>query len=141
MSEENKAIVSRAIEEIWNKGNSNIIGEIVSAGFVSHHPRNKDEQIYGVEAYKNRVDKIRGACAEIKVDVLKLFAEGDQVMCHVRGEATYKGDLGKSGATGKQITATATAVIRMADGKIAECWVIADSLGIMQQLGIVAPLG
>lgn len=141
MSEENKAIVSRAIEEIWNKGNSNIIGEIVSAGFVSHHPRNRDEDIHGVEAYKNRIDKIREACAGIKVDVINLFAEGDQVMCHARGEATYKRDPGNFDTTGKQITATATAVIRMADGKIAECWVIADWLGMMQQLGIIAPLG
>jgi len=141
MSEQNKAIVSQAIEEIWNKGNLNIIGEIISAGFVSHHPRNRDEDIHGIEEYKNRIAKIRGACTDIKVDVLNLFAESDKVICHVRGKATYKGKIETLGPAGKQITTTATAMIRMVDGKIAECWAILDSLGMMQQLGIIAPLG
>ena len=42
---------------------------------------------------------------------------------------------------GKQITVTGIAISRIADGKIAETWEEVDRLGMMQQLGVVPPLG
>jgi len=43
--------------------------------------------------------------------------------------------------TGKEITTTGISVIRIAGGKVAEQWVTWDTLGMMQQLGAVPPLG
>jgi len=40
-------------------------------------------------------------------------------------------------ATSKQVAITATEIYRLANGKIAEQWVAADNLGMMQQLGVV----
>jgi predicted ester cyclase len=140
VSEENKVIVRRAFEEVWNQGNLDILGEIFSASFVSHHPRNRDEDIHGIDAYKNWVLKIRGVCPDLKLDVVNLFSEGNEVMSHLKGQVTYRGRVGNLDPTGKQITSTVTAIIRLADNKIAECWIIADSLGIMQQVGVLAPI-
>jgi predicted ester cyclase len=39
--------------------------------------------------------------------------------------------------TGKQITATAIDIARLADGKIVEHWGQMDTLGLMQQLGLL----
>jgi predicted ester cyclase len=39
--------------------------------------------------------------------------------------------------TGKQVTATGMSVFRIANGKIVEHWGENDSLGVMQQLGLI----
>jgi len=38
---------------------------------------------------------------------------------------------------GKQITATAIDIVRLADGRIVEHWGQMDTLGLMQQLGLI----
>lgn len=141
MSEENKVIVRSTIEEIWNRGNLNSIEDFISPSFVSHHPRNRDEDIHGIEAYKNWIAKIRSAFPDIKFEIVNLFAKDNQVMFHLSGKATHAGNFGKAAPTNKQIITTVTAIIRLADKKIAECWGIADLLGIEQQLGVIAPIG
>jgi predicted ester cyclase len=43
--------------------------------------------------------------------------------------------------TGKHLTVTATEIFRLVDDKIAEQWVEADYLGLMQQLGVIPATG
>jgi predicted ester cyclase len=38
-------------------------------------------------------------------------------------------------ATGAEVDYTVTTLVRLADGRIVECWVIADEFGVLQQLG------
>src|SRR6188474_1890398 len=94
MVEENKALVTSTIEEIWNKGNLNSIKNFISPHFVSHHPRNRDEDIHGIEAYKNWIVKIRSAFPDITFEIVNLFANDNQVMFHLRGKATHAGNFG-----------------------------------------------
>jgi predicted ester cyclase len=39
--------------------------------------------------------------------------------------------------TGKQVTVTGIVIHRIANGRLVETWVNADSLGMLQQLGVV----
>ena len=50
-AEENKAIVRRVFEEVWNKGNLDIIDELVASDFVRHDPASPEE-IRGREGIK-----------------------------------------------------------------------------------------
>jgi predicted ester cyclase len=43
--------------------------------------------------------------------------------------------------TGKRVTVSGIGIHRIVDGKIVEQWGIDDTLGLMQQLGLVPPLG
>ena len=54
---------------------------------------------------------------------------------------THTGDWMGIPATGKEIVMTGNNVFRIANGKIAECWAESDALGLMQQLGVIPPLG
>jgi predicted ester cyclase len=40
--------------------------------------------------------------------------------------------------TGKQVTVSLMLLYRIADGKIVDHWMVADQLGLMQQLGVAA---
>ncbi len=44
-------------------------------------------------------------------------------------------------ATGKRVVVKGMEVFRIVDGMIAENWVSMDNLGMMQQLGIIPPMG
>jgi predicted ester cyclase len=44
-------------------------------------------------------------------------------------------------ATGKAIVTTGNNLFRIVDGKTAECWAESDVLGLMQQLGLIPPIG
>jgi predicted ester cyclase len=43
--------------------------------------------------------------------------------------------------TGKQVTLTSLEVYRVTGGKLAEEWVELDMLGLLQQLGVIPPMG
>jgi len=69
------------------------------------------------------------------------IAEGDKVMTRWTYRGTHKGDLMGIAPTDKQVTVTGICIDRIVGGKIVEEWGEMDNLGMMQQLGVVPPMG
>ena len=59
----------------------------------------------------------------------------DSVAYHITFSATHTGGFAGIAATGKRITMTSTAILRIVNGKIAEVYENFDSLGMMKQMG------
>jgi steroid delta-isomerase-like uncharacterized protein len=137
----NKGILQRCFDDIWNSGKMDVVAEIVHPNFIRHHERNQDADVHGLEGFRTWVSRVRQALPDLQLTVERMFGESDRVMAHVRGRGTHKGDLKGAPATGSEIEWTATTFVRLADGKIIECWAIADTLGILQRLGQIPPLG
>jgi hypothetical protein len=55
MSEENKTLVRRYFEEIWDKGNLNLIDELFTTDFVRHGPTGTEGEVRGLEGFKGLV--------------------------------------------------------------------------------------
>jgi predicted ester cyclase len=53
------------------------------------------------------------------------------------GSGTHVGDVNGIPPTGKSVRVDAIAIHRIENGKIAETWEVWDTLGFMQQLGVV----
>ena len=136
-NESNKGIVQRCFGEVWNEGNLAAITGLVHANFIRHHERNQDEDLHGPEGFQQWVSQTRLIFPDLRLTVERMFGEGDRVMAHVRGRGTHTAELKGVAATGIEVDWTITAIVRVGDGKIAECWVIADTLGILQQLGSI----
>ena len=138
--EENKAIVSRATEEIFNKNNLAVVDELYATNFVSH-----GSDIPGVtpdrEGYKQFVTMSRTALPDFHTTIEDMIAEGDKVVQRFTARGTHKGEFMGIPPTGKQVTITGIAIDRIAGGKIVENWVNMDMLGMMVQLGVVPPPG
>lgn len=135
--ENNKRVVERCFTDIWNDGNLDAVNELIHPNIVRHHERNQDEDLHGLEEFRAWVSESRQAFPDLRLTIQQSFGEADRVMAYVRGKATHNGEFMGVPATGSAIEWTATALVRVADGKIAECWVIADTLGILQQLGVI----
>lgn len=57
------------------------------------------------------------------------------------GRGTHLGDLLGIPASGKQVTMEGITILRIEEGKIVERWGRIDALGLLQQLGVIPPLG
>ena len=141
LTEENKKIVRRCVEQLWNEGKTELIAELIHPNFIRHHERNQDEDIHGIEGAKVWLTQTRLALSNLEFTIERIFAENDRVMVYLRGRGDQKSDLKDGGVTNTELTWTATTLLRMADGKIAECWLIVDTLGILQRLGVIAAIG
>jgi steroid delta-isomerase-like uncharacterized protein len=70
-----------------------------------------------------------------------MVAEGDMVASKWSYLATQTGPFLGIPPTDKQVTDSGTTTVRLDNGKIAEMWVNQDSLGLLQQLGVVRKVG
>jgi steroid delta-isomerase-like uncharacterized protein len=136
MSEANKAIVRRSVEEIWNKGNLTAMEEFYSNAINHVDPLLPETR--GIEAVKKVAAMAHTAWPDIRYTIDDLIAEGDKVVMRWTVRGTHKGELLGIPATGKQFEATGTTTNRLAGGKIVESWVSWDALGMLKQLGAVS---
>ena len=139
MSEHNKAIVRRLIEEVWNKGNLSVVDELFTPNYEHHDPSTPDFG-RGPESERKRATLYRNAFPDVRLTVEDIIAEGETVVTRWSCRATHKGELSGIAPTGKQINISGVTVARLSNGKFAETYVNWDALGLMQQLGVVPEL-
>jgi steroid delta-isomerase-like uncharacterized protein len=133
--EENKAIVKRWNEEIWNKGNLDIIDELGDVNYVNHAD-NGDRA-----AFRQFAAESLTGMSEVDMSIEDAIAEGDKVAIRWTLRGTYTGELMGVPVTGGQATLTGISIYRIANGKIVEDWSNTDMMGLMQQLGAIPSMG
>jgi steroid delta-isomerase-like uncharacterized protein len=139
MSENNKTIVRRLIEEFWNKGNQSLADQLF-APIYTHHDASTPDFGKGPEGERKRSTLYRIAFPDLRLTVEDIIAEGETVMTRWSCHGTHKGDLNGIAPTGKQFTISGMTIFRFSNGKIVEGYVNWDALGLLQQLGVVPPL-
>jgi steroid delta-isomerase-like uncharacterized protein len=136
MSEQNKAVVRRFIDEAWNNGNLDVVDELISADHVDHDPARADAPS-GPAAMRAFIETYRTAFPDTRIEFGELIAEGDLVAGPWRATGTHQGELMGIPATGKPISITGMGMDRVVDGKIVESWANWDGMGMMGQLGVI----
>jgi len=144
-TEDNKALVRRVYEEVFNKGNVALVDELIAPNMVHHFDFPTDAPVppefqFNREAFKQFVSQWRTTFPDFQYTIELQVAEGDLVVTRVTGRGTHTGEyrgLSFKGIppTGKQAAWTVTAIDRVADGKIVESWFNEDALGRLQQIG------
>jgi steroid delta-isomerase-like uncharacterized protein len=140
MSEQNKTIVRRLFEELWNKGNLPVADEVIAPNYA-HHDAATPDVGRGPEGEKKRVTYYRNAFPELRLAIEDMFSDGETVVVRWSCRGAHKGELNGIAPTGKQVAFSGVSIVRLNGGKIAEGWVNWDTLGLMQQLGAVPELG
>jgi steroid delta-isomerase-like uncharacterized protein len=140
MSEQNKALMRRAVEEVWNRENFAILKEVVADDFVIH-AATPEAEIHGVEGAKQFVNMLHTAMPDIHFTIVDQVAEGDRVVTRWMAHGTHKGEFMGMPPTGKRVTLSATDIDRIANGKVVECWTTLDRAAMMQQMGLVPVSG
>jgi steroid delta-isomerase-like uncharacterized protein len=141
MSEENKAIVRRFIEEVWNNGNLDAIDELVSEDHIDHDP-GREGTPGGREGMRAFVQMYRTAYPDTHIEFGEMIAEGDLVAGNWTATGTHQGELMGVAPSGRSIRVTGIGIDRVRDGQIVESWANYDALGMLAQIGAIpAPEG
>ena len=126
--QENKALVRRLIEEVWNGHDPEKTGEFVGADLLASE---------GAE----HIQQFLTAFPDVHITIKDLIGEGDKVVGRLFARATNTGPFAGQPPTGKKIQMRSIRIVRIADNKIVETWAMQDRLGLMEQLGLVQSAG
>ena len=137
--EENKELVRRFYEEI-DKGNLDALDEFVAEDYLDHSPPPFPGLAHGREGVKQAFRLFWEATPGTH-EIEDQIAESDKVVTRLTARGVHKGDLPGIPATGNPLTMTATVIHRIENGRLAEKWSDKDELGLLQQLGVIPPLG
>lgn len=136
-TEENKALLRRAWDEVYGHGRVDSIEELVSDDVIAHEP---DGEVRGIEELKRYLAAYLAAFPDTSVTVEDVVAEADKVVSRYTVRGTHLGATQEYGpATGKQVAIEGITLYHFRDGKLAEMWDRYDNLAVMQQLGLVEP--
>ena len=138
MSDANKAVVKRFVDELFIKGNLDIADELIADDYVDHTP--PPDLPPGRAGLKQLATMFRNGFPDLAVSEEDVIAEGDKVVIRQVTTGTHQGDFMGIAATGKKVEMHEIHIVRLADGKIVEHWGVEDNLGMMQQLGVVEGL-
>lgn len=134
MSEQNKAVVRRWFDEVWNHGNADAIDQLMAPNAVVH---GLGEDTRGSEGFKRFHAAYLEAFPDVHIAIEDLVAEGDKVAFRWSATATHRGASLGFAATNRNVRFEGMGIIRTQHGKIAEGWNTFDQLGMLQQLGVV----
>lgn len=126
----NKQLTRRVYEEGLSQGKFEVP---YSDSFIGHGGRQTFTHADGMAEAKGW----RDAFPDLAVTVEKQVAEHDLVAVHWTARGTNTGTGNGIPATGRSVEITGTTVFRLAEGRIAEEWTCANSLGLMKQLGLL----
>lgn len=138
--EDNKSVVSRFYEELWNNRNLSVADEIIAPDCVTHQLQSGATSV-GVprspEAVKHHVGEWLNGFPDLRFTVEQMIAEEDRVVSQSMMQGTHKGAWLGIAPTGKEVSVRLTVTQRIENGKIVEDWVLVEALGLFQQLGLI----
>ncbi len=132
---DNKAVIRRFIQEAWNKGNVDAIGDLVATSYVGVDP-SLPEPLRGPEGVKMHVAMYRTAFPDLIVAIEAVLAEGDRTVTQWTATGTHGGQLMGLPPTGNRVTVFGAMAARLADGKLVEGRNYWDPASLLKQLGV-----
>ncbi len=137
--EENKAVIRRLFDEVYNGQNLDVLEELVAQNVVNHSA--VAEHQHGIEGFRHVMEWGFDLAPDGRYELTGIIAEGDMVACRVTVSGTQEGEVFGIPPTGKSFSVEYMHWHRLAEGKLAERWAVRDDLGTLIQLGIIDPLG
>jgi steroid delta-isomerase-like uncharacterized protein len=135
-TERNKVVIEKFLEEVINQNRMDSADALVVEDFVELDPLPGQRQ--GREGLKGVLAMMRAAFPDIHWAVEEMVAEGDTVVTRFTWTGTHRGVFLGVPATGRNVSVKGVVIDQLADGKMSKSRILIDSLGMMQQLGVVS---
>lgn len=137
MSEENKAVVRRFLDALWNQADFGTVDGLLARNYDGH----SSTVIHGPGGAKQFVIEMRGAFPDLAFRVADQIAEDNRVATRWTLHGTHREEFQRIPASGRPIQMNGITIFRLEDGKLVEGWTVEDQLGVFQQLGVLPPHG
>lgn len=131
---QNKALVERLFNEVMNKRNFSVLGEVLSPGFVNHSMPMPQP---GPDGFRAILQGFLTGFPDMNIVLEQMIAEDDKVVTIGHWTGTSHGEFMGMPATGKKLNIKFMDLWRIENGKAVENWVQMDNMGILQQMGMM----
>lgn len=140
MSTENKTIVRRLYEEVWNERKLEVVDELISKSHALQDPIASGSQV-GPKLYKRRVVELTTAFPDLRFTIEDTIVEGEKLVACWTISGTHQGEYVGIPATGRKISLEGITIHHIRNGKILDSYARWDVLGLMRQLGAIPSQG
>lgn len=131
-TDENKRIMQRMIDEVWNKGNLMAADELFAP---DHTSPSAPDLPPGPESVKMLATMFRSAMPDYHMTIDLMMADENRVVARFTQSGTHTGaPLMGLPPSGRKATWTEIGILEVAGGKIRRSWYEVDMLSMMNQL-------
>jgi len=135
MSDNTNIELARRLLAAVDAGDDCVVDELIHPDHREHagpQPRPGQEGVRGSIAWLSET------FADCQTIVEDLIASGDRVVARARFSATCAGEFHGIDVSGRRIEVDHVHIWRVADGRLAEHWMVRDDLSMLHQLGVQA---
>jgi predicted ester cyclase len=131
MSEQNKSVVRRLFEEVWNKGNLRALDELLAPDFADHTmpPGMPD----GRDGYRHLVSTFRAALPDLTFAIQRLLAEDNRVAVQLAVQGTHQGNFLEFRPTHRPVAFFSLPFFVLQNGQITDRFGISDVPSLIMQ--------
>ena len=123
MTEANKTVVRRLVDEVFNRGQLEVIDELYTPELAG--------------AARRWITPFRASFPDVHMELVELIAEGDNVVGRFSCSATHLGEWLGWAPTGHRFERVREVwILRFRDGRIVHVWSLEDTLDRLRQLGL-----
>ena len=132
-----KALGSHLVEEL-NRGKSAasaVMDEVYATDIIYHGPFSNE--VRGINDMKKNTIEVYDAFPDFHMTVDEIIVIEDGIVGRFTMTGTFKGGLMGMSPTNKKMAVSVIVISRFAGGKVVEEWERFDTLGMLQQLGVI----
>jgi ketosteroid isomerase-like protein len=126
MSEHNKAVIRRLVDEVLNGGRLDLIDDLFAPAIAADA--------------KAWIAPFQASFPDMHMEIVDLIAEGERVVGRFTCSATHLAAWLGYPPTGRRFeNVDEIGIYHLRDGRIVESWGLEDNLSRLQQLGLLGP--
>jgi predicted ester cyclase len=133
--EENKRFMRHFVDEAINRKNLGAIDRLVVPNFIEHVPL--PGQGPGRDGLKGAIGMFLTAFPDLAWTTDEQIAGGDKVVSRFTWTGTHRSEFLGIPPTQRSVTVWGVVIDVVKQGKFAESRIIMDTMGLMQQLGVL----
>jgi predicted ester cyclase len=131
-AEDNKALVRRFLAEVRDGWTRAVVEQFFATDYRRHLTPTGPH--LSREEQRERASRLRVAFPDADVTLEDILAEGDRVAYRSTICGTQRGSFLGVEPTGRRVTVSFLAIVRIEDGKLAEEWGGLDQVDLLRQL-------
>lgn len=130
---ENKDVVHRLVDIIWNQGDLTAIVQHFAATFRNYNPNLPF--VTDRSSLAEWIEATRISFPDVHMYLETIVAEEDLVMTRWTLRGTHLGPVGAVPPTGRMVTVTGATTYRLLAGQVTACWWSIDVYSMLKQVG------
>ncbi len=128
-------IIRRYYDELWNQRRYELIPELLSPQIVFRGSLGVDAR--GHDGFRGYMETVHRAFPDFHNSIENVLVQDERIAVRLTYRGTHSGPLFGHPATSKRVEYSGIALFRVADTVIREGWVLADTVMLWKQLGVL----